>query len=281
MADTEWPTHPLHLFFTSRDDAGYLIEHSHRLAGYVVGLLVIALAVALWVAESRRWLKWLGTLALLGVIAQGVLGGMRVLLNAWLGTDLATLHGCFAQLVFALLAAIALFTSSGWSRPVALADDAAGAAVRRLALWATALVYLQIVFGAFVRHSHLRLAQRLHFLGACVVVACIAWLVKAVWDHARGERRLLAPALVLAALLAVQVVLGVEAWMNRFGMGVPVELLPAPRASLTTGLVRTAHFVLGSLTFATTVILTLLLHRREPRPAVLPGLPSRRLEEVA
>jgi heme A synthase len=37
-------------------------------------------------------MRWLGTIALLAVIVQGVLGGMRVKLHAWIGTDLATLH---------------------------------------------------------------------------------------------------------------------------------------------------------------------------------------------
>src|SRR6266545_1017151 len=58
MADTEWPTHPLHLFFSSRNDSGYLIEHSHRLGGYVVGCfvqLVFALLVSLALFTSRWW----------------------------------------------------------------------------------------------------------------------------------------------------------------------------------------------------------------------------------
>src|SRR5260370_30565774 len=84
MPDPDWRTHPLHLFFASRDKVqqmgglGYVIEHSHRLAGYVVGCCVIVLCVWLWRVEPRRWVRWLGTAALLGVIFQGVLGGLRV-----------------------------------------------------------------------------------------------------------------------------------------------------------------------------------------------------------
>ncbi|HEV2947246.1 MAG TPA: hypothetical protein VGX70_07710, partial [Gemmataceae bacterium] len=43
MADPIWPTYPWHLLLVSWDEPrpGFLIEHSHRLAGYVVGCCVI------------------------------------------------------------------------------------------------------------------------------------------------------------------------------------------------------------------------------------------------
>src|SRR5690349_13756390 len=126
MADKFWPTHPLHLaradLVAEAERQGYAIhlyvlEHSHRAAGWLIGVMAIVLCAWLWIAERRTWLKWLGTLALVGVSIQGVLGGMRVLFHASYGIDLATIHGCFAQLVFALLVALALFTSSWWNEP--------------------------------------------------------------------------------------------------------------------------------------------------------------------
>jgi heme a synthase len=57
-----------------------LYEHSHRLVASCAGLLTIALAVALWFGERRTWLRWLGVTALLVVIAQGMLGDLRVVL---------------------------------------------------------------------------------------------------------------------------------------------------------------------------------------------------------
>src|ERR1700756_4053036 len=77
MADPVWPTYPWHLLLISWEEpsAGFLIEHSHRLAGYVVGCCIIALAVGLWLGQALRWLRWLGAAALAGVIVQGLLGG--------------------------------------------------------------------------------------------------------------------------------------------------------------------------------------------------------------
>jgi cytochrome c oxidase assembly protein subunit 15 len=98
-------------------DPGFVIEHSHRLAGFLVGILAIVLVVGLWLREKRAWLRWLGVLALAGVIAQGILGILRVNLNALMGRDLALVHGCFAQLVFALLVSMVAFTSRSWNAP--------------------------------------------------------------------------------------------------------------------------------------------------------------------
>src|SRR6516164_7430859 len=80
MADPIWPTYPWHLLLVSWEEPrpGFLVEHSHRLAGYIVGCCVIVLAVGLWRNDPRRWVRQLGLLALLGVIVQGLLGGFRV-----------------------------------------------------------------------------------------------------------------------------------------------------------------------------------------------------------
>ena len=109
MADPIWPTYPWHMLLISYQEPrpGFIIEHTHRLAGYLVGCCVIVLALGLWRYHARRGLGWLGLAALAAVIVQGLLGGFRVLLNALVGTDLALIHGLFAQLVFTLLVSVA------------------------------------------------------------------------------------------------------------------------------------------------------------------------------
>src|SRR5579872_725127 len=70
MADPVWPTYPWHLLLISWDEPspGFLIEHTHRLAGYVVGCCVIVLALGLWRTATPRWLAGLGAAALAAVI---------------------------------------------------------------------------------------------------------------------------------------------------------------------------------------------------------------------
>ena len=69
------------------------------------------LAVWLWLKDSRTWLHWLGIAAFLLVIAQGILGGLRVRWNLdWLGVP----HGAVAQIFLVLTTSIAIFTSRWW-----------------------------------------------------------------------------------------------------------------------------------------------------------------------
>src|SRR5205823_5513064 len=88
-----------------------------RLAGFVVGNCCIVFAVGMLIG-ARGWrYKLLGLVPLLAVSAQGVLGIYRVDLNVHLGPWLALLHGCLAQLVFAILVAVAILCSGTFSLP--------------------------------------------------------------------------------------------------------------------------------------------------------------------
>ena len=93
-------------------EGGILYEHGHRMVATTVGLLTIVSMIWIFRAERRRWMKWLGVIALVAVIAQGVLGGLTVLflLPWWISTS----HACLAQLFFSTTVAMALFTSDWW-----------------------------------------------------------------------------------------------------------------------------------------------------------------------
>src|SRR5258708_37303560 len=93
--------------------ANILYEHGHRLIASTVGLLTIIMAVWLWTAEPRRWLRWFGVATLGSVVAQGLLGGLTVLL--FLPTAISTAHAGLAEIFFCMTVAIAIFTSPGWT----------------------------------------------------------------------------------------------------------------------------------------------------------------------
>lgn len=129
---------------------GIFYEHGHRMVATFVGLLTTILAIWLWRAEERRWVRNLGWIALLAVIAQGVLGGITVLylLPTWVSTTHATL----AQSFFSLTVILAILTSPSWKshRPL---DYGRMKKTRTLAVAASAAVLLQLVLGALMRHS--------------------------------------------------------------------------------------------------------------------------------
>jgi cytochrome c oxidase assembly protein subunit 15 len=163
MAVPDWPQtygQNMFLFPYSKWVGGIFYEHSHRLVASLVGMLTILLAVWLGFKESRRWLRWLGVIALLAVVFQGVLGGMRVVFDRYgLGTELGIFHAAFAQLFFLLVCSITLFTSPAWNRATTSEIDSSTAMqLRRLFAATTVLIFLQVILGAAMRHQHAGLA---------------------------------------------------------------------------------------------------------------------------
>lgn len=159
MAVPDWPnTFGYNMFFfpISQWVGGVFYEHTHRLIASGVGVLTTILAVWLWLKESRRWLRWLGVIAFLAVVFQGILGGLRVVLFK---DEIGVFHATLAQLFFCLVCAIALFLSRWWRSLDAVripATDRNG--LRRIFLAGTVLIFAQLILGATMRHQHAGLA---------------------------------------------------------------------------------------------------------------------------
>jgi cytochrome c oxidase assembly protein subunit 15 len=246
------------------------IEHGHRLWGYLVGISTIAFVLATWNCDPRRWMRWLAIAALLGVIGQGVLGAMRVHFDEVL---LARIHGCVGPAFFAFAVALAVLTSRRWvsSEPPELL--AKGAALQRLALVTTGLAYLQIVLGSALRHmpvwaspGDFRTALVFHLVVALALAVHIVWLLVRVFKIARRQSALLRPAVGLAALLLVQLGLGLGTWVAKYGWPtiVPDWLAPGGQLDYTVvaegrlqAWLTTAHVAAGSLILVTSLLVSL------------------------
>ena len=161
MAVPDWPnTFGYNMFLVPFDEwlgkFGIFEEHSHRLVASFVGLLTIILSAWLWVKDSRKWVRLLGIGALVLVVAQGVLGGLRV---TEINQNLGLIHGAVAQLFLILVCGIALVTSSWWRRVnVSEADGASFAALEGFLVAVICLVFVQLLLGATMRHQHAGLA---------------------------------------------------------------------------------------------------------------------------
>jgi heme A synthase len=267
MADTTAVREPWYLFTLSaqtraEQGAGLTIEHSHRTAGWLVGICSIVLAVGMWFGARGSKLRASGLVVLVLVSLQGILGIGRVKWNALAGPEMAMVHGVFAQVVFATLVAVAVLSFRTWN-----SDDAEPRpGPRRLATLLAIATFAQIAFGSLVRHQLSPAAQRVHVLFAFAVVALSVWLLRASRE-VPVDQALRRFALVLVGLVTVQVAFGVEAWIRRFGAGVPVEVL---QYNATSDFVRTAHFFLGALLFSTTIAINVLLYRPARATSVAP-----------
>jgi cytochrome c oxidase assembly protein subunit 15 len=129
---------------------------------------VVLLAALVWVRNqpAKPYLVRLGWLAFALVQFQGLLGGLRVVMYK---DEIGIFHGTLAQLFFVLTCAIALLTSRWWanfeqsariSREKESSDSVAtpAAGVQMLFIATTALVLLQLILGATMRHQHAGLA---------------------------------------------------------------------------------------------------------------------------
>jgi cytochrome c oxidase assembly protein subunit 15 len=257
-------------------DLAMFAEHSHRLSAGLMSAITIILAVWLWRVEERRWLRWLGLVAVALIFVQAFVGGLRVLLEnhqvAMIGTSVgrlfAMLHACLAQVFVCTLAAIAAACSRSWLESNPPADSVAARKNRWLGRLCCTLLLTQLAIAAVMRHSFSGLAipsfprstpqgdwlpqlwnfrVAIHFahrvMALILSIAVVSFAVTLLRE--RGLSSALKTAAVsLIGLLAVQIYLGASVvWSGR-------------NPELTT-----AHVIVGATTLALTFLLTWVLHR--------------------
>jgi heme a synthase len=251
LAVPDWPTtfgYNMFLYPWSKMVGGVLVEHGHRLIGAGIGLLTLTLALWLWIAGPRGWLRWLGVGALALIMVQGVLGGLRVI---WLDRTLAIVHAALAQAFFAVVVSVVFFTSrEGVEAPRKMQVAEAGR-LRSLALLTTGVIYLQLTIGAVLRHTAMGVGLHLLFAG----VVSIQIFSLAVWIVGRyaDQPRLVRPVALLSALLILQLVVGVGAYLGTF-----TSMGPSLRGLVV---LTTTHVAIGALMLATSLVLTLRVYR--------------------
>lgn len=229
---------------------GVRFEYTHRVLAAVVSILTLVLAA--WVArgDKRPLARRLGWTALGLVMAQAVLGGVRVLVGH--PALSATAHAILAQIFFMTIVGLALYLSPWWRRDdLPQLEDSAAA--RPLAFWTTAAILAQLVLGAAFRHGAFGIAP--HLVGAGIVTAMVVMTGRAVKSNYRKVRELRRGVVLLHAFFGLQVLLGAAAYW---------AVLKAGDNFQPTGtyvLLTVAHVLGGALTLAASLLLTLSCYR--------------------
>jgi len=289
LAVPDWPTSFGHLFKIPKMIGGVKFEHGHRMIAELVGLLTIIAALWTWRVDSRRWMRGLTIGAVLGVIFQGVLGGLTVL--NFLPPAISTAHAAVGQTMFCVLAAIAVFTSRGWlEEPKVRISRKDARPLLRHCWMLIGFLYLQLILGAGFRHvwtkwgpsgsNHWPVHKIVHvflyphIVNALFVSGLVLYLsLRALARH--GDiPQLRKPALWLLLLLIAQLLLGVSAYVVRVVQGVNEA---QPTMSLVG--VTVTHLAVGALMLALTMILTIQSYRHTGEPATI--IPFDRGREVA
>jgi len=229
---------------------GIRYEYAHRLMAGTVAVLTAILAI--WLARrGSRFLQKLGWTALGLVIAQAILGGMRVLFHDPALT--ATIHAILAQIFFVTVVSLALLTSGWWNSELAELDDPGSASVRTLSLITTTAIFVQLILGAGFRHGAFGILP--HMIGAVVVLFLVVWTGRTVRKRFGSVRDLRRWGILLQAFLGTQILLGVAAYWA------VVQEIKAAQPTLTYVILTVAHVLVGALTLAASVLLTLASYR--------------------
>src|SRR5689334_20021328 len=253
LATPDWPHSNGQVF--PRMVGNLFLEHGQRMVATTVGLLTIGLMVYTLVKEKRNWVRKLSVVALVGVIAQGLLGGLSVKLMLPLVVSAA--HATLAQLYFYTTVSLAVFTSKSWIEAVPIGEERDNVPVRYLCTAALVTIFLQLILGATLRHSahwdeqlptELILA---HIGGAFAVTLILGGAGITVLRRNKGITFLTRPAMIALLLLVVQLCLGLAAYLVRVkSPGDPQPLNPMINVTV-------AHVACGALVFAATIVLTL------------------------
>ncbi len=234
---------------------GIRYEHSHRLIAAGLGFLTIALAILIWAKDNRRWLRWFGVIAVAGVVVQAVLGGevVRQLLHYWL----PVMHACFAQIVFAAVLSIAVFTSRWWVSEHTQLEDVGSPSIHTLAILNAAMIFFQVVLGAGFRHQDIPVWP--HITGAFIVLAMVIWTAVVLRKRFGASREMSRARILLHAVFGTQFVLGFGAYWSRLTTADAPQPMPVMVALTVT------HTVVGALLFALSVVVVLICYRLVPR----------------
>lgn len=233
---------------------GIRFEYSHRVVAGIVASMTLVLAVWIAVAEPRRQIRRLGWNALALVIAQAVLGGIRVLDHD--PGVLATLHAIIGQLFFVVLVSLALFLSPWWRRDLPTYEDNGSPRAATVAGWTTFVVFVQLILGACFRHAVLGIIP--HIVGACVVTVFVIWTGRVVRNRFRSVPELRRGSALLHSAFGIQVLLGITTyWGIQY-----VHDSTNPTVLYDT--LTVSHVLFGAFTLASSLLLALSCYRMTP-----------------
>ena len=261
------------------------IEHGHRLTASGVGLLTIGFVIVTFRCERSWKLRGLALLALALVIGQGVLGGLRVVLNERL---LAFAHGATGPAFFALTAALVAVTSRPRQPRPEGSGEVVSDAARPTSGWRywclPLLIYIQVVAGAAIRHvsedssfttfaTHVQMHLWLALIVSLVVLANGIY----AWRKPVGVTRRVLSTLMLL-LLVFQVVLGVATWVAKYRLpdwaqngaaadawetvAGPGTMTPSTSGGWAETYIVTGHSATGSLLLALATAQAVVARRR-------------------
>ena len=278
MAVPDWPgTYGYNMFLYPMETWLFgpfdlFVEHGHRLLGSLAGLVAIVLLITTMRKEPRSWVRWASLGLLLLVIFQGLLGGMRVLMDA---RTLAKIHGCVGPAFFASVVGFCVVTSRWWWNTNRTEEPTVrSAGLVRFATLMLLLSFFQLIVGAFLRHISV-VSPPSVYKSLVIMHITIAILILIgtflQWSYCRLKRfknvGIRGSINWLMVLVFAQVGLGFGTWVVKFGwpiwfsnLGFAATFVVGEKTFWQMNLI-TAHVAVGSLILAFWTVHTLRCRR--------------------
>jgi heme a synthase len=234
---------------------GIRFEYAHRVIAACVATLTLILAVWLTRAKVRPLARRLGWTALMLVIAQALLGALRVkevhpILSA-------TAHATLAQIFFMTLVGLSFYLSPWWGTEQPRLEDSRLPSLRKLTTLTTLAILAQLILGAAFRHGAFGIGP--HLLGAGVVTVMVVWTGAAAKRRFGTNRDLRRNTIFLHAFFGLQILLGFAAWY-----AVRVLALESEQPTMAYVSLTVAHVLGGALMLAASTVFTLTSFRLIP-----------------
>lgn len=276
-SDPKWSLRFWEWFLPAQGGLWY--EYMHRRLGTIIGFVAIALVISLWRGEKRRWVRRLGYAAFVLICVQGLIGGLRIhsvsnsVVRDWLvemsglhenavKLVVVMVHAFHAQLIFCVLVALTIVTSRAWEQDELAPDTSPQTSkTRRLCVWTCAIIFLQLLLGAYIRHGRELYPFEAAPYHGYFVLAHVAMAIGVVAHiflinaHTRKHHPAIFPIWHLAGLakflVMVQLFLGFGSWVVT-RPGESDVAMPWDVAML----VRTGHVANGAMIFAVLVTMS-------------------------
>jgi heme A synthase len=166
-------------------------------------------------------------------------------------------HASFAQIVFAAVLAIAVFTSKWWVSEQPQLADSGSPSIHTLAILNAAVIFLQVILGAGFRHKEIPIWP--HMAGALVVLGMVVWTAVVLRKRFGQSRELSKARILLHAIFGTQFLLGFGAYWSR------VSTADAPQPMPVMVWLTVIHTVVGAILFAFSIFIVLTCYRLVPR----------------
>lgn len=242
---------------------GIVYEYAHRVAAAIVALLLFGLFIWLLLGDRRGWIKWVGALALVLVLAQTGLEGLSLRSNSTHAASVVLTHAFLTVLLLGVVVSLTVFTSPGWVRAGEIRSGFPKAPKPRVFFITTAAavaLVIQVLLSVAFRHDLVGAVS--HIAGALVAGALILWasilVVRLERDPDRTFPYLTRPARTCVWILLFEVIIGIFALLFRAGFS------RSPHESEKVLITSVIHTGFSAALLVAEVMLLIRLYRMVP-----------------